>query len=361
VKTLHLSKIKLLGLGTLLGIGCMGFSSFASTETPQQAAPSSGWVPTEPSQKNEPEAKLENKHNDTAASAAPAGNSSDEDKAACLETMKSTVRSENLERLKAFCSRLNRLQGCASGEGRPIFHSDSGSPDSRGKRILVLGMIHGDEPLSGEMALEWESRLQKIGHRNSWRVIPLLNPDGLKRKTRMNANGVDLNRNFPTKDWEHEALTFWKKTSKEDPRRFPGNSAASEAETKCVMNHIKEFKPDFVVSVHTPYKVLDFDGPHMHFPHYRDLPWRALGNFPGSLGRMMWKDYQIPVLTVELGTTMVDAAHLQDIVGSFAIEASRLSGQKTARISGNSSDNNSEKASEKVSGKISDTRSDELR
>lgn len=70
----------------------------------------------------------------------------------------------------------------------------------------------------------------------------------------------------------------------------------------------------------------------MPFPRYKDLPWRALGNFPGSLGRYMWRDYQIPVLTVELGTSMVDSGQLQDVVGTFAIDAARRSGQKTATL-----------------------------
>jgi len=248
----------------------------------------------------------------------------------CTATVDEVVRTPNRARLQQFCEHASRLPVCTSGEGRPIQHADSGNAGSHGKKILVLGMIHGDEPLSGEMALEWEERLQKIDHRNQWRVVPMLNPDGLKLKTRMNANGVDLNRNFPTKDWKEEATSFWKKNSKSDPRRFPGSESASESETKCVIAQIKDFKPDFIVSIHTPYHVLDFDGPHISFPHYADLPWRALGNFPGSLGRYMWRDYQVPVLTIELGTSMVDAAKLQDIIGTFAIEAVRHSGIKTA-------------------------------
>lgn len=267
---------------------------------------------------------------ETSASTSPG--TSDPERGLCSETLESAVRPENRTRLKNFCERLSRLPGCASGEGRPIHHVDSIGSRANGKRILVLGMIHGDEPLAGEMALEWAERLKTIEHRNTWRVVPMLNPDGLKRKTRMNAQGVDLNRNFPTKDWHSEAVQYWKKSGKEDPRRFPGDSAASEAETKCAIMQIKDFRPDFIVSVHTPYRVLDFDGPKMSFPPYRDLPWRALGNFPGSLGRFMWKDNQIPVLTIELGTTMVDAAKLQDIVGGFAINAARKSGQKTAQI-----------------------------
>lgn len=254
------------------------------------------------------------------------------EKEACLATLKATVRKENQERLAAYCENIQRLPSCMSVEKRPIHHMTSSSQDPRGKRILVLGMIHGDEPLAGEMALEWATRLKKIDHRNDWRVVAMLNPDGLERKSRLNAHGVDLNRNFPTRDWNEEAVKFWERTSKSDPRRFPGDGPASEPETKCAIAHIKDFKPDFIVSIHTPYKVLDFDGPRMIFPAYRDLPWRALGNFPGSLGRYMWKDYSIPVLTVELGQYMVDSYRLQDIVGGFAIEASRRSGTKTAGL-----------------------------
>lgn len=256
-----------------------------------------------------------------------------DEKAFCSDYVKSVARAPHNERLKAFCEDTKRLPTCSTAEGKPIHHTESISDNLQGKRILVFGMIHGDEPLAGELALEWAERLKTITNaRNSWRVVPLLNYDGFKRKTRGNANGVDLNRNFPTKDWDEAALSYWKKNSKNDPRRFPGDSGASEVETKCIIAHIKDFKPDFVVSIHTPYRVLDFDGPKMTFPKYKDLPWRALGNFPGSLGRFMWKDYQIPVLTIELGDKMVDAAQLQDIIGGFAIEAVRRAGQKTAAV-----------------------------
>ena len=278
----------------------------------------------------ESESKTEVKP-ETSLETASAPASPEEEKKQCLETLNLVVRDGNKDRLRTFCDRVQRLPACQSTQGRAIHHADALSNDARGKRVLVLGMIHGDEALAGEMALEWSDRLTKLtGFRNQWRVVPMLNPDGLRLKTRMNARGVDLNRNFPTKDWGDEALQFWKKKAAEDPRRFPGDTAASEAETKCAIAQIKDFKPDFIVSVHTPYKVLDFDGPKMGFPAYRDLPWKALGNFPGSLGRFMWRDYQVPVLTVELGDSMVDAAKLQDIVGTFAIDAARLSGRKTA-------------------------------
>ena len=33
-------------------------------------------------------------------------------------------------------------------------------------------------------------------------VIAVANPDGLQKQTRTNANGVDINRNFPASNWQ---------------------------------------------------------------------------------------------------------------------------------------------------------------
>jgi hypothetical protein len=258
---------------------------------------------------------------------------------ACKAQIEKTVRAPNRARLEKECEQMRTLTGCASEQGRAIQHIDFDSQNKRtgqSKRILVLGLIHGDEPLAGEMALEWAQRLfalrdRKIEARNDWRIVPMLNPDGLYAKTRTNAHGIDLNRNFPSRDWEDEAPAYFKKVGKKE-RRYPGEKPASEAETRCAIAQIKDFKPDFIVSVHTPYHVLDFDGPQMAFPKYKDLPWRALGTFPGSLGRFMWRDNSIPVLTVELGLNMIDAAALQDIVGTFAMDAAKRSGTKTAQV-----------------------------
>jgi protein MpaA len=261
------------------------------------------------------------------------GDLSQEEAKLCLELVELTTRNESRERSRSFCDRISRLPKCVSKEGRPIFHVQKNAQSTKGKRILVLGLIHGDEPLAGEMTLDWALRLASLeNNRSTWRIIPMLNPDGLIRKTRMNASGVDLNRNFPTRNWSVDAVPYWEKSGKKDPRRFPGESPASEPETKCVIEHIKEFKPEFIVSNHTPYNVLDFDGPKMEFPKYKDLPWKALGNFPGSLGRYMWRDNQIPVLTVELGSKMIDSNLLQDIIGGFAIDAVRRSGEKKTEL-----------------------------
>jgi hypothetical protein len=201
-----------------------------------------------------------------------------------------------------------------------------------------MSLIHGDERPSGSVNRAWLTRLNLIDPRNSWRVIPIANPDGMKANTRYNSHKVDLNRNFPSKDWDHTALSYWRKSTKSDARRFPGDSAGSESETQCLMAHIADFKPDFVISIHTPLGVLDFDGPKVSNPGFKPLPWVGLGNFPGSLGRYMWEDRKVPVLTIELkGNTGIkkleDFDHLQDIAGTVAIQASKVlqKSEKTER------------------------------
>lgn len=190
---------------------------------------------------------------------------------------------------------------CLSHKSNAIAHQDFVARDSGlKKRVLVIAQIHGDEPESGELANLWIERLKHIKFpSNHWRIIPLANPDGTLQKTRVNANQVDLNRNFPTSDWQEHALEHWKLGQKSDPRRFPGQSAGSETEVKCLVSHILNFNPDIIVSIHTPYGLFDFDGPNVK-PVSQILPWKRLGTYPGSLGRWAWDERKIPVLTIEL-------------------------------------------------------------
>jgi hypothetical protein len=236
--------------------------------------------------------------------------------------------------LKAACEKSQVIPNCESVNGDPIFHYDregDGSKDS--KKIFVISLIHGDEVPAGSVARAWMSRLERITPRNTWRVIPIASPDGLRARTRTNANGVDLNRNFPSDGWEEQALKRWRVTTKSDPRRYPGPSPASEIETQCLMKHLAEFKPDFIISVHTPLGVLDFDGPRVPNPNFAPLPWVRLGNFPGSLGRYMWVDQKVPVLTIELKGAdglrrLEEFDRLQDISGTIAIQAGKMQKQE---------------------------------
>ena len=65
-------------------------------------------------------------------------------------------------------------------------------------KVLIIGVFHGDEP-QGKFIIEEYLKYHRV---DNLLFIPCLNPDGLELGVRVNANGVDLNRNFPTKNWQ---------------------------------------------------------------------------------------------------------------------------------------------------------------
>lgn len=187
----------------------------------------------------------------------------------CEKSLSAFPGKHDAKALKKACESVQILTGCESVQGSPIYHYNQNGDAKKPANILVFSLIHGDETPAGSVGRFWMERLQGIVPRNNWRVVPVLNPDGVAKKTRTNANAVDVNRNFPTADWAEKAQAYWKRDSKSNPRRFPGHSANSEPETACALKHIEDFKPDFIVSIHTPLKVLDFDGPKVKPPQIR--------------------------------------------------------------------------------------------
>ncbi|MFT4045702.1 MAG: M14 family zinc carboxypeptidase [Solimonas sp.] len=193
-----------------------------------------------------------------------------------------------------------------SVRGQPLLYRDYAPKSQRGRprRVLPLGGIHGDEFSAVSVVFQWMQRIDSERFQPfEWRVIPCANPDGLLAQpaTRVNADGVDLNRKFPTADWKADALNYWEKKTRSDPRRYPGKSALSEPETRWLLEQIEQFKPDAIVSVHAPYGVLDYDGPDeppARFGYLQHL--HQLGTYLGSLGNFVGVNLGLPVITLEL-------------------------------------------------------------
>lgn len=170
-------------------------------------------------------------------------------------------------------------------------------------RILLLGGIHGDELTASAIVFEWMQSIQTGAAQSfRWEVVPVLNPDGMfaPRPTRLNARGIDLNRNFPTPNWATEAPRYWKTQTGNDPRRFPGKAPLSEPETKWVNDEMVRFRPHVIISVHAPFGILDFDGPSAPPQRFGRLVLNPLGVYPGSLGNYSGKFKNVPVITIEL-------------------------------------------------------------
>lgn len=162
----------------------------------------------------------------------------------------------NVNRLLCEAAQLQDMQA-RSVLGRPIWGRDVRANDAR-LRVLVLGAIHGDEMSSSSLVFHWIAMAQTPTADTPlpihWRFIPALNPDGMfaKPARRVNAHGVDLNRNFPTPNWARDARQYWEGRTRRDPRRWPGNKPLSEPESRFLLEQMDSFKPNLIVSVHAP-------------------------------------------------------------------------------------------------------------
>lgn len=180
-----------------------------------------------------------------------------------------------------------------------VYLADNNSA-ANSETVIIIGVFHGDEP-EGELLInklmhEIQNNPELVGN-NKILFIPCLNPDGKVNKTRTNANGVDLNRNFPTKNWE---------LSEEIDSYYSGKEPASEAETKFLIEIIEEYSPDRILTIHTPYRVVNYDGPAQNiaekisklngYPVQEDIGYPT----PGSFGTYAGIERNIPTITLEL-------------------------------------------------------------
>lgn len=168
-----------------------------------------------------------------------------------------------------------------------------------GSTTLIFGGFHGDEPGGVHLVLDLAKAIQKDPSLINKRVVlvPALNPDGLMKGTRVNSNKVDINRNFPTKNWSY--------AYKAD-RYYPGREAGSEKETHTAIWFIEHFKPEKIISIHSALHVVNYDGPAkalaelMSHHNGYDVSDNIGYSTPGSFGTYAGAELGIPTITLEL-------------------------------------------------------------
>lgn len=179
-----------------------------------------------------------------------------------------------------------------SVEGRAIVARVWGEAE---RTLLIIASIHGSEPAGTPLVERLEGwladRPEELVDRRVV-IVPVVNPDGYAKRERHNANGVDLNRNYPTDN--------------RTERKIHGESALSEPESRALLRAVQIFDPVRVVSLHQPIDCLDYDGPGAALAQAMSeaidgrLPVKKLGGRPGSFGSYVGITLGRPIITMEL-------------------------------------------------------------
>ena len=138
--------------------------------------------------------------------------------------------------------------------GRPIHAYTFGSGE---RAYLIVAGIHGGYEwntieLANELIAYLYDKPRAIPTDVTLYIIPNLNPDGEARAHgvdgRVNNNGVDLNRNFPsdnwTANWDRDGCWIYRPTT-------AGRYGGSEPETRAVMGFIRNRDIEAMISYHS--------------------------------------------------------------------------------------------------------------
>ena len=170
------------------------------------------------------------------------------------------IMADTLDRVPATSLSAITIGNSIKGNKIPAYKLGSGK-----KNILIVAGIHGNETGTVKLALNLLGWLESGGARYkelTFLIIPCLNPDGyteallhpdyLRGGTigRFNANGVDINRNFPTPTFQSRAHWARGKNYEEHVEVYSGEKPNSEPETQALLNLIKKEKVEFIIAFH---------------------------------------------------------------------------------------------------------------
>jgi protein MpaA len=158
-----------------------------------------------------------------------------------------------------------------SVEGRPIEAIEIGDP-SAARKALVVGCIHGTE-CAGVAVADTLAVMRPQPGLDLW-IVPDLNPDGDAAGTRGNADGVDLNRNFPW-HWKRLKGIF-----------YSGPRPLSEPESRFAHRLILRIRPQVSIWFHQHLDVVDESGGRLaverRFATLAGMKLKRLAREPGS-------------------------------------------------------------------------------
>jgi N-acetylmuramoyl-L-alanine amidase len=185
-----------------------------------------------------------------------------------------------------------------SAEGRPIRAQLVGNARAPVK-LLVVGTLHGNEQ-AGTTITRRLRRVRPPRGTALW-IVDDANPDGSARNSRHNANGVDLNRNFPYR-WQPQDGVY-----------ESGPGPASEPETQALQRFIERERPRVTLWYHQALRiVVESDGDaalERLYARRAGLPRQTLPPYHGTA--TSWQNQEFEgdsAFVVELPGGSLDAA-----------------------------------------------------
>lgn len=180
------------------------------------------------------------------------------------------------------------------------------------KAGLIIAGTHGDEN-AAMVALSCALRTLTPGTHHH-HVVLAVNPDGCQFGLRANANGVDLNRNFASTNWQAgETVYRWNSQATErDVILSTGQAPASEPETQALCQLIETLQPAWIVSFHDPLGCIDdplrselgqWLADSFQLPLVADVGYAT----PGSFGSWC-AEQNLPCITAEFPPISADEA-----------------------------------------------------
>lgn len=219
------------------------------------------------------------------------------------------------------------------------------------RKLVIDAAIHAREWLNTQLVMRHTEQI--LRNYNEYRerfrnvcvyIVPMNNPDGvsisqygyqavrnekLQKKVKKighfsrwknNARGVNLNNNFPA------GFRKSKKTKKADWVFYSGKKAASEKETKALMNFIDKVKPKAVINLHSTGSIIYWDfnvGGSLHqqlyrlaskvnsMNRYRMMPKSSSTAMAGGFADWLVYEKSIPSITIETGNVPCPLPHSQ--------------------------------------------------
>ena len=212
---------------------------------------------------------------------------------------------------RTVCHTISTIGYSARGRAIQAYRFGSGSV-----KVLYLGATHGDERSTKYLLDQWitdlEAHPEKIPANHTIIVIPSLNPDGFASDSRRNANGVDLNRNFPASNWKPNVTM----PGGELIANGGGTSPLSEPESAAIASFVRSERPRLVLTYHAVASVVSANGAgdsaglaaqYSGQSRYRNLPAgenESVFNYDttGAFEDWLAEKEGIPALLIELGS-----------------------------------------------------------